>query len=168
MTYPRAVDFAFAHRFDASAERVAEALLDEDYQASLDGIAPLKERRLIDQAERRGGRVVRRVRCVLGSDLGAARRFLGNAEPAWVEEATWDPAELRWEWFIRPEVAADLLSSHGTIELEDEGAQTVRRVTGVVEVKVPLYGGRVEGVVVQGLERAYAEEAERLAAWLER
>lgn len=167
MTYPRPVDFAFEHRFDATADAVAEVLLDHDYQASLDGIEPLKERRVLEQTERPGGVVVRRTRCVLGTDLGAAKRFLGNAEPAWVEESTWDPDHLRWEWVILPEVAADLLSSRGTIELEDEGAGTVRRVNGKVEVKVPLYGGRVERVVVQGLERAYAEEADRLASWLE-
>ena len=44
--------------------------------------------------------------------------------------------------------------------------QTLRLVTGTVKVKVPLYGGRVEGVIVQGLEQAYAEEATRLAKWL--
>ena len=162
------MEFAFEHRFAAPADVVAEALLDHDYQASLDGIEPLKERRVLEQTERPGGVVVRRTRCVLGTDLGAAKRFLGNAEPAWVEEATWDPAERRWEWVILPEVAAHLLSSQGTIDLEDAGDESVRRVTGRVEVKVPLYGGRVENVVVQGLERAYSEEAERLAAWLER
>ena len=167
MTYPRAVDFAFEHRFAAPVDTVAAVLLDHDYQASLDGIDPLKERRVLEQTERPGGVVVRKTRCVLGTDLGAAKRFLGNAEPAWVEEATWDPDGRRWDWVIRPEVAADLLSSSGTIELDDAGPESLRRVSGHVDVKVPLYGGRVERVVVQGLERAYSEEAERLAAWLD-
>ena len=162
------MDFAFEHRFDASPAAVAEVLLDPAYQASLDGIEPLEERRVLEQTERADGIVVRRTRCVLGADLGAAKRFLGNAEPAWVEEATWHPRKSLWEWVILPEVAAHLLSSRGTIELRENGDETVRRVTGKVEVKVPLYGGRVEAVVVQGLERAYEEEADRLATWLER
>lgn len=164
--YPLAVDFSFNHRFEASPEEVAQALLDEDYQASLDGIRPLKKREVLDQVERDDGTVVRRTRCVLGTDLGAAKKFLGNNEPAWVEEATWDPERERWEWVIHPEVAADLLSSAGSIELRQEGDGTVRRVTGVVKVKVPLYGGKVEGVIVDGLEEAYEEEATRLAKWL--
>lgn len=159
------MDFAFEHRFDADRDAVAEALLDEDYQASLDGIEPLKERRVLDQTTR-GGTVVRRTRCVLGRDLGAAQRFLGNAEPAWVEEAKWDPGAQRWDWVIHPEVASDLLSSKGSIELEEDGDGTVRRVSGVVKVKVPLYGGKVEGLIVRELERAYEEEADRLAQWL--
>lgn len=161
------MEFSFDHRFDAPIEEVAGALLDEGYQKSLDGIRPLKKRDVIDQVEGDGGRVLRRVRCVLGTDLGAAKKFLGGAEPAWVEEATWHPDRRRWEWVILPEVAADLLTSSGTIELHEQGDETLRRVRGVVKVKVPLYGGRVEGVIVNGLQEAYAEEATRLAKWLE-
>lgn len=164
--YPHGVEFSFEHRFDAPVDEVAGALLDEDYQQSLDGIGPLKKREVLDQIEKEGGRVVRRVRCVLGTDLGPAKKFLGGAEPAWVEEATWHPASRHWDWIILPEVAADLLTSSGTIELHEEGDATLRRVQGVVKVKVPLYGGRVEGVIVNGLEEAYAEEAARLAKWL--
>ena len=165
VAYPPDVDFSFEHRFDADSATVAEVLLDEDYQASLDGIEPLKARQVLDQ-RKQGGVVVRRTRCVLGRDLGAAKRFLGNADPAWVEEATWHPSAMRWDWVIHPEVASELLSSSGSIELEDDGAQTVRRVSGVVKVKVPLYGGKVEGLIVKELERAYDEEADRLATWL--
>ena len=43
-----------------------------------------------------------------------------------------------------------------------------RTVTGEVKVRVPLYGGKVEGWIVNGVSRAYDEEAQRLAAWLER
>ncbi len=160
------MDFAFAHRFDADVARVAAALLDEDYQRSLDGIEPLEKRELLDQAEHPGARVLRRTRCVLGTDLGAAKKFLGNAEPAWVEEAIWDPEKLRWAWVILPEVGGDLLAARGEVALGDEAGQTVRRVTGSVSVRVPLYGGRVERIIVDGLQRAYDQEAARLAAWL--
>ena len=161
------MDFSFEHRFDAPRKEVAEAILDDGYQASLDGMEPLKKRDVLEQSER-GGRVVRRTRCVLGTDLGAAKRFLGNAEPAWVEEAVWDEAKQVWDWVIKPEVAAEILSSEGKIELIDEGEQTLRRVSGYVKIRVPLYGGRVEGTIVKGLEEAYENEAQRLGEWLNR
>ncbi len=164
--YPHVVDFAFSHRFDAPVGDVAAALLDEGYQRSLDGIKPLKKRELLQQVES-DGRVLRRTRCVLGTDLGAAKRFLGDAEPAWVEEAVWDPSRRVWDWVIRPEVAADLLASAGSIALNEEGLTTIRRVSGVVKVKVPLYGGRVENMIVNNLRQTYGEEAARLAKWLE-
>lgn len=161
------MDFSFEHRFDTPLKDVAEAILDEAYQASLDGMEPLKKRDLLGQEEK-GGRVVRRTRCVLGTDLGAAKRFLGNAEPAWIEESTWDEARQRWNWVIKPEVAKELLESQGTIDLVDEGDQTLRKVTGFVKIKVPLYGGKVENLIVRGLEEAYENEAGILREWLDR
>ena len=160
------MDFEFEHRFHAPVDTVAETLLDEDYQESLDGIGPLETRRLLEQRTT-GQNVVRRVRCVLGVDLGAAKRFLGGGEPAWVEEATWNPGRSRWDWVIHPEVAAHLLTASGAIELRDQAGSTIRAVSGSVKVHVPLYGGKVEGVIVRGLKDAYAEEAKRLASWLE-
>ena len=159
------MDFRFEHRFDAPADLVAETLLDEAYQRSLDGIGPLASREVLEQT-RSGGRVTRRTRCVLGIDLGAAKRFLGGGDPAWVEEAIWDPDAARWDWVIHPEVAAELLTASGRIELHDRGGKTERLVAGQVKVHVPLYGSRVEDSIVRGLEDAYAEEATRLRKWL--
>ena len=160
------MDFLFEHRFDAPRKEVAEALLDEGYQASLDGMEPLEKRDVLKQGES-GGKVVRLTRCVLGTDLGAAKRFLGDAEPAWVEEAVWDDAAQTWTWVIKPEIHADILSSEGKTELVDEGDKTLRRVSGWVKIRVPLYGGRIENTIVRGLEEAYDNEAHRLRDWLE-
>jgi hypothetical protein len=162
------VEFEIEHRFSAAVDRVAAALLDREFQDSLGDVGDLAERRVLSQRRTHDGKVLREVRCVLGIDLGAARRFVGDAEPAWVEEAVWHPDLSRWEWRVRPEVAAQMLSAAGAIELAPAGDQTARRVTGDVRVKVPLYGGRVESWIVEGLVRAYEDEAARLRTWLER
>lgn len=162
------VDFQISHSFDAPVERVAAAILERDYQRSLSGVGQLKSREVLSQEADDDGRVTRRIRCVLGIDLGAAKRFVGDGEPAWIEEATWYPELQRWEWVIHPEVGADLLAAQGAIALRSEDDTTVRRVEGSVGVRVPLYGGRVERWIVDGLERAYDDEAVRLAQWLER
>lgn len=160
------VRFTVEHLLDHSPDAVAAALLDEKFQASLKDLGPLAHREILEQEER-DGVVVRRIRCLLDIDIsGPAKRFIGNGDPAWVELATWDPEELTWSWSIHPEVAGELLEAHGETRLQPEGAQTVRAVHGEVRVKVPIYGGRVEGWIVHGLEDAYAEEAERLAEWL--
>jgi hypothetical protein len=162
------VDFAFEHWFDAPPDVVAQTLLDLDYQESLKDISALAGREVLDQTEATDGKVKRRVRCILGIDLGAAKKFVGDGEPAWVEEAVWDPDAHRWDWTIIPEIAKELLSSSGYIEIDGGDEETVRIVSGNVRVKVPLYGGKVETVIVKGLEQAYAEEAERLSEWLSR
>ena len=98
---------------------------------------------------------------------GAARGFIGTSEPAWIEEAIWHPERHQWEWVVKPEVAENLLDARGFVSLQDGSGTTARVVHGDVRVKVPLYGGKVEGWIVDGLEHAYAEEAERLQAWLD-
>ena len=160
------MDFAFEHWFEAPPEVVAEAILDLDYQDSLDDIDVLAGREVLHQEERTDGRVERRVRCILGIDMGAAKRFIGDGDPAWIEEATWDPESHKWEWKIIPEVAKDLLTASGYIEIDGSEEESVRIVSGNVKVKVPLYGGKVEAIIVRGLESAYSQEAELLSDWL--
>jgi hypothetical protein len=161
------LDFEISHTISAGVDDVAAALLDPDYQASLSDIGPLKERAVLEQSDLGNGHVRRRVRCVLALDVsGAARRFLGDSDPAWIEEAVWQPERLAWEWRIVPEVAGELLDAAGTITVTAAGEGTKRVVAGRVHVKVPFYGGKVERVVVDGLRRTYDEEAQRLAEWL--
>jgi hypothetical protein len=159
--------FEFEHRFAAPLDVVAATILDEDFQASLHDIEPLSERTVLEQTGAGNGQVVRRTRCVLGVKLpAAARKVVGEAPPAWVEEATWHPDESRWTWVIKPEVAGHLLAASGSIEFIGESESTLRRVLGRVEVRVPFFGGRVERIIVGELQRAYEEEARRLQARL--
>lgn len=161
------VDFETVHRFDRGRQEVAQAMLDESYQRSLGDIGALEDRELLEQ-KRRGETTVRRVRCVLDLDIsGPAKKFLGDQKPAWEEEATWHPADMRWAWVIHPEVAKELLDAKGAIEVESDGHGTLRRVSGRVSVKVPFFGAKVEGLIVEGIKKAYDEEAGRLAAWLD-
>jgi hypothetical protein len=162
------MDFEISHSFDTDVQTLSSVLLDEDYQRSLEDIGSLKERRLLSQNKGSDGLVHRRIRCVLDIKLsGVARRLLGDSDPAWIEEAVWHPEKSEWEWSIHPEVADELLDAGGTIGIQDSDGRASRVVTGRVRVKVPVYGGKVEGWIVDGIERAYAEEATLLAAWLD-
>jgi Protein of unknown function (DUF2505) len=161
------VDFLIEHSFDADPATVADIILDENYQASLDGLGPLSERKVLEQKRLPDGTVRRRVRCVLDIDVsGRARRFIGDEDPAWIEHATWRPDERKWSWTIEPLVAKEMLAASGRIEIIRNGSRTVRVVVGEVKVKVPIVGGKVESWIVQGLERAYDEEARVLRKYL--
>ncbi len=161
--------FELVHSFPASIDDVAATLLDAEFQASLSDVSALKERVVVAEGPTGDGGVVREIRCVLALSVsGAARRFLGDSDPAWIQEETWDPSTRTWTWVVHPEVARELLSAHGKTIVRGDEAKAERVVTGEVKVHVPLYGSRVEGWIVQGLERAYDEEAERLAAWIAR
>ena len=162
-------DFEISHAFPHDLDSVAAAILDENYQRSLSDVESLKSREVLSQEKRSDGTVMRRVRCVLDLHItGMAKNVIGDGEPAWVEESIWYPDRNQWEWIVHPEVGDNLLKADGYISLSGNSDKTERIVHGTVKVSVPLYGGRVEGWIVDGLEHAYAEEAERLLAWLDR
>jgi Protein of unknown function (DUF2505) len=161
------VKFELQHRFDAGIEEVANTILDRDYQESLDPIGPLKSRTLISQEEQ-GGRVTRKVRCLLNIEFaGLAKGILGAADPAWIEEAIWFPEEMTWRWKVTPEVAANILSAGGTLQLFAEEKETSRVVSGEVRVHVPFVGGAVERSIVESVTKVYDKEADRLSRWLQ-
>jgi hypothetical protein len=161
------VEFEISHAFPATPAELAAVLLDAGFQSSLAEVSnALSAREVLSQEERSDGTIVRRVRCVLGVDLGAAKTFIGDGEPAWVEEAVWDPEAMTWTWEIDPEVGGQLLNASGTVALEGDTDKSSRTVRGEVRVKVPIYGGRVEQLIVDHLKRAYGEEARRIERWL--
>ncbi|MDQ3645372.1 MAG: DUF2505 domain-containing protein [Actinomycetota bacterium] len=163
------MDFEVTHVFSARREDVLKVEQSRKFQDSLSDLGPLAERKVLSQKRSKDGRIARETRCVLDIEVtGMARTVLGDTKPAWVEVATWDPDSSTWEWVIHPEVASELLTAHGTMGFSESRGATTRRVAGVVKVKVPLYGGKVEGWIVQGIERTYEEEAARLSEWLER
>src|SRR5688500_9972595 len=97
------MDFEFNHDIPAPLPDVSNALLDEEYQRSLADLSSLADRELLKQEETGGGSVHRRVRCVLDIELNStARRFIGDGDPAWIEDARWDPETQTWSW-IRSE-----------------------------------------------------------------
>jgi hypothetical protein len=161
--------FMFEHIITADPKTVAGTILDLDYQHSIEEVVSdyLHARQVLSQEERPDGKVSRRIRCVLGIDLpSAARRFIGDQDPAWVEDALYDPDSLMWEWDIHPEAGGRLLSSGGMMALGEHTEGTLRRVTGDVSFRVPVYGGRVEEIVVDHLDKIYDTEAHHLASWI--
>ena len=161
--------FDLTHTFDAPPEKVAAGMLDREFQETVTDIGDLHERRVLSQQELADGRLTRAVRCVLALEIsGMARSMLGDSDPAWVQEEQWDETRGHCDWQIHPEVAGDLLSAQGTIDLASSGDKTTRTVAGDVKVRVPIYGGKVERWIVDGVSRAYDDEADLLARWLER
>jgi hypothetical protein len=161
--------FEVSHPFDASPDDVARAMLEPAFQDEITDIGHLHDREVLALEDLAGGGYKRSVRCVLALEVsGIARSMLGDSDPAWVQEENWNEELTHCEWTIHPEVAADLLSASGTIDIEGSDGKATRTVTGEVKVRVPLYGGKVEGWIVNGVSEAYDEEAQRLTAWLER
>jgi len=141
-------------------------MLDENYQESLGKLGHL-QRELLIQETQADGQVLRRTRCVLDIEVsGVAKRLMGDGDPAWVENAIWSEDAMLWSFTIDPEIAKELLEAKGTIQVSGQKEGTRRTIEGVVKVKVPFYGSRVEGWIVEGLTEAYDQEADRLRDWI--
>ncbi|HWC14915.1 MAG TPA: DUF2505 family protein [Actinomycetota bacterium] len=161
--------FEVSHSFGVPPRELAEALLDPSLQPSLTDIGGLHDRTVLSRHEQADGTMIREIRCVLALEVsGVARSILGDGEPAWVQHETWNRERTHCDWVIQPEVGRDLLSASGVIDVAGSAQSSTRTVAGDVKVRVPLYGGKVERWIVDGVTRAYGDEAERVSAWLER
>ncbi|WP_227997263.1 DUF2505 domain-containing protein [Nocardia australiensis] len=54
----------------------------------------------------------------------------------------------------------------GTITLADDGSGSVATVTGSIEVKIPLFGGKIETAIAEHLTNLLASEEEFSNTWL--
>ncbi|ONM47545.1 DUF2505 domain-containing protein [Nocardia donostiensis] len=55
---------------------------------------------------------------------------------------------------------------HGSIALVDEGDGSVATIDGTVEVKIPLFGGKIETAIAERLSELLAEETEFTNTWI--
>lgn len=93
---------------------------------------------------------------------GFAKKFVGE-EIRIVQRETWHDATSA---DLRIEVPGKPGTMGGRITLTGDGMRTVERVTGEVQVKVPLLGGKLEGLVGDLLASAYDAEQRVGRAWL--
>ena len=108
-----------------------------------------------------------------------AMRFTGNLAPAvtavvdpskltWVDHATFELAARGARHEIRPDHYADRLSCRfdDVLHPTDDGSRRV--LTGTLQVRAFLVGGKVEGAIVSGLREYTAAEGALLNEWLAR
>ncbi|WP_433524584.1 DUF2505 domain-containing protein [Nocardia pseudovaccinii] len=55
---------------------------------------------------------------------------------------------------------------HGTIELTADGSGSVTETKGTIEVKIPLFGGKIEAAIAERLTELLANEEEFTNKWL--
>jgi hypothetical protein len=93
-------------------------------------------------------------------------RVVDPGKLTWVDDARYDLTSHTSRHRIMPDHYADRLSASYDVTLESLGDSTRRVASGVLTVRVPLVGGRVERAIVSGLEEHAAAEAELLGRWV--
>lgn len=160
------MNFRIEQRITAPLTAVEAALLDREFIAATAKLPKLGEPDLLEQ-QRDGDRVHQRVRYRFTAELlSAVTRVIDPAKLTWVDDARYDLTSHTSRHRIVPDNYADRLEASYDVALESLGDSTRRLVTGELKVHVPLVGGRVERVIVDGIEEHATAEAELLGHWV--
>jgi hypothetical protein len=160
------VNFRIDQRIPAPLGAVEAALLDRDFIAATAGLPKLGAPEVLENV-RDGDRAHQRIRYRFTAQLsGAVTRVVDPGKLTWVDDARYDLTMHTSRHRILPDNYADRLRASYDVALEPLGDSARRLVTGELTVHVPLVGGRVERVVVDGLEEHADAEAALLGRWI--
>jgi len=160
------VRFDFEQRWTAAPDEVVEIYLDESFWTGLTDLAATSTPEVLD-ISRTADRAVVRLHYVLSVELPKeAARFIDPDEVAWIEQTTWDLDTRTAKVEFIPDQAGKLLKASAGATLGTQGDDTVRDIRGEVKVHIPLLGGRVEKVIVEGVNDHLGEETEAVRARL--
>lgn len=160
------MDFTTTQSFDASAAEVFECYRTARLAGVLPGFGPLSAAEPLSVDERDGSTVVRLRYRFVGDLPSAATAVVHPSKLTWVEESTYDHAALRARVRLLPDFYAKKLQASATVVFDDVGTGSTRTVAGSLKVRVPLVGGQVERVIVNGLVEYLDEEAAHVARYL--
>lgn len=157
--------FHLDHTFGAPLDAVEAAMVNPEFLEGtrLPDVGPPK----VLSREEAGDTVTLRVHYEYTGSLDSlARRVLRTGDVAWVQETVLDRKTHRTTFDVTPKVHADRFQCGGVMQLSENGATTERVIDGELKIKVPLFGGRAEGLIVPGLRKRMNREAELLDEWL--
>ncbi|MFA5883920.1 MAG: DUF2505 family protein [Acidimicrobiia bacterium] len=162
------MDFSIAVPIVHPPTAVQDALLDPDFLAvtatlpKVGGAEVLELSRAADTARLR-------VRYRFTAPLSrAVTRVIDPAKLTWVDDARFDLNAMRAEHVMLPDNYADRLESSYTSTLAPDGTGTTWTVSGSLTVHAPLVGGKVAGVIVDGLREHAVAQGALLDEWLTR
>ncbi|UGT64678.1 DUF2505 domain-containing protein [Nocardia asteroides] len=157
-----ATPLAYTARYSHSAAAVRAAIADEQYWkdriAEVGGPNARLDRITID-----GDRVhAELVQAIAAELLPAAITAVrpGDLIIPRVEEWTGDTGTFT------AKVDGAPAEVRGSIALAADGAGSVATITGTIEVKVPLFGGKIEAAIAERLVELLGNEAEFTDTWL--
>jgi len=160
------MEFTVSQRFDATPEEVVRLYGDATFFCSLPPTERLATPELVS-TEQAGDLVILRLRHRLTAELPSmVTRFVDPDKLTWVEVTTLDPTARRSTSELVPDDYPDLLRASAAAAFDADGSGTVRVVRGRVEVPVPIFGSKVEGAIVEGLEAYLVAEQAAAAARL--
>ncbi len=152
------VDFTLNQEIPAPVDAVEVALVDPEFLARMVELPKLGSADVLGH-ERDGNIVKLQVRYLFQAELSSAvTKVVDPTKLTWVEDSTCDLDAHHTACEIKPDNYANLLEGRYEARIELSGSVSIRTVTGMIKVHVPLLGGKVEKAIIGGLsENATAQ-----------
>jgi hypothetical protein len=154
----------FSHdlRYDAAPEAVLEMLSDPAFREKVCGAMRAVRSDVSIEGSGAGMRVVVDQTQPADGIPSFAKKFVGD-DIQIVQRESWTDASGA---SLDVEIPGKPGAMNGAIALAADGTGTVESVTGEVKVKIPLLGGKLEGLVSDMLRKALQTENRVGRAWL--
>jgi hypothetical protein len=160
------MDFTLTQDIAATVDQVEAALTDAGFLTTMTDLPKIGSVEVLEQT-RGGDTVHQRVRYLFTAELsGAVRRVVDPDKLTWVEDSTSDLQAHTAAYRIDPDNYANLLEGAYDARITKTRGGARRVATGQLKVHVPLVGGKVEKVIIDGLQENSYAQAEFLTAWI--
>ena len=162
------MNFRIEQRLHGTPDAVQSVLFDPGFVAARSGLPKLGDAELLESTrDSTSGR--QRIRLRFTAPLSSAvTAVIDPARLTWVDDAKYDLASHTAEHQILPDSYADRLQCSYRATLETAGGGTERSLDGVIKVRMPLVGGKVERAIVSGLEEHASAEGALINQFLSR
>lgn len=154
------------HTFPVTPDEFWDMFWDEEFERrNAQGSTMLRE--LL--SERMDGRVrVQRWRYTSTKPVpGPMAKILGVDKISYEQDNRYDPDAKSLTWKVIPMVMAEKVTAEGTFSVRPIGATDCERVvSGLIEVRVPFVGGKVEQMIMDSVTSAYENGAAQVKAFI--
>ncbi len=149
---------------NVSVEEFVDVYFSEAVNTAAAKCLGLKEGSLVEKVEHGNGTVSRRVKMSPSLDLPKPiQKVLAGAPIEYFEVSIYDPKTQKIEYKMESG-AGDVVKVHGTISFIKKGTGVVRRIEGIVDVRIFGVGGLIERYIDKEIAKSYAKVAEVMQA----
>lgn len=154
------------HVVEAPFEKVMAAYADDDfYVAKLKNSGALSVE-VLEREDLGGGKIRRKARV---SEPSRIPQFLRKSDvDTYVDDHVLDTKAGIQTWKVTPSMMADKFFLSGSVQFLREGASTRIVFETVMEVKIPLVGGKAESIGLSKTEEEVGRQVAFLRTWLAR
>lgn len=158
------------HFVPAEPRAYWDLMEDPEFLAATDANSGVLRETLRDEpGAGQDGRRLLHVRWTSARELpGVVKKVLGANHLSYELVQHMDDVGLRLTWELIPPISRDRVDGGGEFWIEPALGGCVRKVTGSIDVRIPIVGGRIEKLLAAEISKGHAANAKTATDWLKR